>query len=120
MNPHIALSLFHLLIVVPLLLYIGFQRTDTPSWIYYAIGSIGAIIFFYHGFRLVQRLAASSPNAWINAIHVLLIAPLLMYLGFHQKESPRAAYELLLLLAFGALGYHLFSLVRRLQTHDTL
>jgi len=48
-------------------------------------------------------------------IHVLLIAPLLLYIGYHQKETPRQAYEMLLLLAFGALGYHLFSLVRMLD-----
>lgn len=120
MNPHFVLSLFHLLLVVPLFLFIGFQRADTPQWVYYAIASIGAVIFVFHAFKLFLRLQANSTYAWVNAIHVVLVAPLLLYIGYHQKETPRTAYELLLMLAFGALGYHLYSLVKMLQTVDTL
>jgi TctA family transporter len=120
MNPHFILSLFHLLFVVPLFLFIGFQRADTPQWVYYAIASIGAVIGVYHGVKFVLRFQANSTYAWVNAIHAALVAPLLLYIGYHQKETPRTAYELLLLLAFGALGYHLFSLVKMVQTFETL
>jgi hypothetical protein len=48
---------------------------------------------------------------------MLTIGPLLMYIGFHQINTPRFAYELLLLLAFGMTGYHLFQLVRLLDAH---
>jgi hypothetical protein len=53
-------------------------------------------------------------------MHVGLIAPLLLYIGYQQKDTPRQAYEMLLLLAFAAVGYHLFSLVRMLQVHEDL
>jgi len=117
MDSPFILSIFHLLIIVPFLLFIGFKRADTPHWVYMAVFAMGAIILLYHGFRLFSRLSAGSSNAWINAIHVLLVAPLLLYIGYHKKETPRSAYELLLLLAFGAGGYHTFSLVRMLDAH---
>jgi len=33
------------------------------------------------------------------------------------KETPRSAYELLLMAGFAAGGYHLFSIVKQLQAH---
>ena len=117
MDSHVVLAVFHLIIIVPFLLFIGFKRADTPHWIYMALFAMGMIILLYHSFRLFTRLRSGSSNAWINAIHVLLVAPLLLYIGYHKKETPRSAYELLLLLAFSAGGYHTFSLVRLLDTH---
>ena len=119
MNSHVVLSLFHLFLIVPLFLFIGFQRADTPQWVYYAIATVGVVVFLFHAFKLVLRLQANSPYLWVNAIHAILVAPLLLYIGYHQKNTPRAAYELLLLLGFAAFGYHTYSLVKMLQTVDT-
>jgi len=117
LDQHFILSVFHLLIVVPLFLFIGFQRSSTPTWVYMAIFIIGAFILLYHGFKLVVRALQHSEYAWVNAIHVVLVAPLLLYIGYHKKDTPRFAYELLLLLGFAAAGYHLFSLVRLLEIY---
>lgn len=114
---HFVLSVFHLIIIVPLFLLIGFQRASTPEWIYLAILSMGILIFFYHGFKLLTRLKNRSDYAWVNAIHVAVVAPLLIYIGYHKKNTPRFAYELLLMLGFGAGGYHLFNLIRLLDAH---
>jgi|APGre2960657505_1045072.scaffolds.fasta_scaffold83715_3 hypothetical protein len=116
-DKHFILAAFHLLFVVPLFLFIGFQRSSTPSWVYSAIFVIGAFILLYHGFKLVVRLLNHSDYAWVNAIHVLFVAPLLLYIGYHKKDTPRSAYELLLMLGFAAAGYHLFSLVRLLEIY---
>lgn len=116
MDKHVVLSLFHLVLIVPLFLYIGFQRALVPHWVHLAVLTIGGVIFLYHGFKFYLRLRANSAYSWINAIHVLLVAPLLMYIGYHGKETPRFAYELLLMAAFAAAGYHLFSLIRYVDT----
>ena len=39
------------------------------------------------------------------------------FIGYHKKETPRSAYELLLMAGFAAGGYHLFSLVKQLDAH---
>ena len=116
-DQHFMLALIHLVFVVPLFLYVGMMRASTPSWLYQAVFVIGAIIFVYHGWRLIVRLQSRSSYAWVNAIHLAVVAPLLLFIGYHQKETPRSAYELLLMLAFAAGGYHLFSLVKLLQIH---
>ena len=114
---HFILSLFHILLVSPLLLFVGFQRASTPTWLYNAFLAIGAVILIYHGYKLSIRLSQGSGYIWVNAIHILFVAPLLLYIGYHKRETPRAAYELLLMLGFAALGYHMFSLVRHLEIH---
>jgi hypothetical protein len=39
----------------------------------------------------------------------------LCYVGWYGRDTPRWAYEILLLLGFGAGGYHLFQLVKGLE-----
>ena len=109
---HFILSIVHLIIIVPFFLYIGFQRATTPPWLYSSMLITGFIVLLYHGFKFGIRLARNSDFAWVNAIHVALIAPLLIYIGWHKRDTPRMAYELLLMLGFAAAGYHMFSLVR--------
>lgn len=48
---------------------------------------------------------------WVNLIHMLYVAPLLIYIGYREKFTPRYAYELLALIAFAALGYHTYNLI---------
>lgn len=117
MDQHFILSLFHIFLVVPLLLFVGFQRASTPSWLYTALFAIGSVILLYHGYKLAIRISQRSGYAWVNAIHVILIAPLLIYIGYHKRETPRAPYELLLMLGFAAAGYHMFSLVKQTEIH---
>jgi hypothetical protein len=117
LDQHFVLSIIHLVLVVPLFLFIGFQRSATPSWLYLATLAIGIVIFLYHGVKLLVRLQTSSSYWWVNALHVAIVAPLLIYIGYFKKETPRFAYELLLMLGFAAAGYHLFSLVRMMEVH---
>ena len=49
-------------------------------------------------------------------IHVLFVAPLLMWIGYYEKKTERPAYDMLLLVAFGAFGFHLYKLVVISQT----
>lgn len=116
-DTHFWLAIIHILFVVPLFLYVGFVRANTPQWLYLALFAIGAIILVYHGLRLIVRLKNRSGYSWVNALHVVLVAPLLLYIGYHKKDTPRYAYELLLMLAFAAGGYHTFSLVKQLEAH---
>jgi len=111
------LSLFHILVVAPMLLFVGFQRADTPVWLYNTFLVLGIVILLYHGFRLSIRLHDNSGYAWVNMIHIFFVAPLLLYIGYHKKETPRSAYEIILMFGFAALGYHLFSLVRNIEIH---
>jgi hypothetical protein len=113
------LSLFHILFVAPLFFAIAFFRSDMPVWAFRTLFVLGLFLLIYHGYKFFLKLSQRSSGAWINAIHVLLFAPLLIYIGLEQKETPRAAYELSIMLGFAALGYHLYYFIHSLQVVDT-
>jgi len=115
MDPHIALALGHILLIAPALLFVAFRRASVPTWTYSALLYGGLGLLLYHGFRAFVRLSKKSPYAWVNLIHALIIAPLLIYIGWNARDTPRAAYEMLAMIGFAALGYHLYSLVTLIQ-----
>ena len=61
-------------------------------------------------------MKTGSSSLWVNLIHMFLVAPLLLWIGYHGKNTGRAAFEMLLMLAFTALGYNLYGLVLELNT----
>lgn len=112
MNPRILLPLFHILFVVPVFLYVAISRAGTAIPMYYALLILAALIFIYHGYRAFTRMQDGSPYVWVNLMHLMVIAPLLAYIGLRERTTPRAAYELLALLGFAALGYNLMNIVK--------
>lgn len=116
MDKHLLLALFHIALVVPLFLYVGFQRAATPEWVYNLLFGLGLVLLAYHGVMAGIRLMSQSMGAWVNLIHALLLAPLILYIGYYGKKTQRPAYEMLLMVAFAALGYHLKSLILATQT----
>jgi len=113
---YLLIVVFHVIFVAPLLLWVGFNRAATPEWIYNLLFGLGILVLVYHGYRAVGRWFAGSPDLWINLMHVAIIAPLLLWIGYHGKKTHRPAYDMLLLLAFGAFGYHLYKLIIMSQT----
>lgn len=111
MDSHLLLSLFHIFAVVPLFLYVAISRAGTATGVYGFLLVLGAIILLYHGYKAWNRYLSGSSAIWINLIHVFYVAPLLLYIGWKERDTPRYAYELLALVGFAALGYHTYSLI---------
>jgi len=111
MDAHLLLSIFHIMFVVPLFLFIGFQRAATPEWLYNVVFGIGLLLLIVHSYKAIVRMYAKSSGLWISLFHVILIAPLLIWIGYQGKKTERAYYELLLIAGFGALGYHMKSII---------
>ena len=111
-NKHIILSLFHVLLVSPLFIYVGVQRAspDMPEILFNGLIGLSIALFLYHFYRGYSNWRAGSSTLWINLIHIVLIAPLLLWIGYYGKNTSRIAFEMLLMLGFSALGYHLYSL----------
>ena len=116
MNIHLLLAIFHIIFVVPLFLYVGFQRAATPEWLYNFLYGIGLLLLVVHGYKAIVRLYAKSGAAWINLFHTILIAPLLLWIGHEGKKTGRPYYELLLIAGFGAFGYHLKNIIMIIHT----
>ena len=116
MDAYFLIAILHVVVIVPFFLWIGFNRAATPDWMYSVLFGTGILVLIYHSYKAITRLLAASPVVWINLIHVLLIAPLILWIGYYGKRTERPAYDMLLIAAFGAFGFHLYRLIVMSQT----
>jgi hypothetical protein len=105
MNPETLVHLFHILIVGSLFLYVGIKRDNIPSYMYPLLLGLGIIIILYHIYKTYNYIKADKPY-WVNLIHILLVGPLLIYIGYNRENTKRKYFELLLMLGFASIGYH--------------
>jgi len=105
MNIEILVHLFHILIVGTLFLYVGITRDKIPSLMFPILLALGVIILVYHIYKAYNYMKAGKPY-WVNLIHIILVGPLLLYIGYNRKNTSRRYFELLLMLGFASIGYH--------------
>jgi len=105
MNTESLVHLFHILIVGGLFLYVGITRDKIPSLMYPILLGLGVIIIFYHLYKTYNYMKLDKPY-WVNLIHILLVGPLLITIGYNRENTSRRYFELLLMLGFASIGYH--------------
>lgn len=103
--------LFHILIVGTLFLYVGIKRENIYKPLFPILLFLGFVIIFYHLYKIYGYLSKGKP-IWVNLIHVLIVGPLVVYIGYNREKTSRKFYEMLLMLAFASIGYHLYYLVQ--------
>ena len=101
MNTEALVYLFHIVLVSGLFFYVGFQRDQMPSFMFPVLIGVGIFIGAYHLFKAFMK-----KDAWVNYIHIFLIAPLLVWIGLCKEKTPRKYFEVLLMLGFASFGYH--------------
>jgi len=111
--PSLAKHALHSLAIGPFFVYVGIQRENTPEPIFTVLGILGLVILFYHSYLAYTKLKEGK-SAWVNWIHILLVAPLLLILGYLKKDASRRYFEMLMLLGFAAIGYHGLYLIREM------
>ena len=115
MTDHIQLSAFHVFVVAPFFLYVAFVRGQLMPWVFTALQVLGLVVLLFHAYRIMTRWKAQSLTVWVNILHVVAVAPILLYIGCMGYDTPRWAYEVLAMLGFSALGYHIYQIVLSVQ-----
>jgi len=110
MNKEQLVHLFHILIVGGLFLYVGIQRDKIPAFMYPILLTLGSIISLYHIYKAYKYIKTKKPY-WVNLIHIFIVGPLLVYIGYNREKTSRRFFEMLLMLGFAAIGYHGYYLV---------
>jgi Na+-transporting methylmalonyl-CoA/oxaloacetate decarboxylase beta subunit len=113
MDKHAIVNLFHILIVGTLFLYIGIQQTTIPKWLFPGLLGLGVFIVLYHSYKAFNYSQSNKPY-WVNLIHVLIVGPLLIYIGVNGAETERRYFEMLLMTSFAVIGYHAYYLLSNL------
>ena len=115
-NKDVLLDVFFILVITPLLIYIGVQRSASPEWLFHGLVGFSVLISLYHLYFAYSNFRKGSSTLWINIFHLFLVAPVLFWIGYNKKEASRYPYEIVLVLGFGSLGYHTYSLMLQLNT----
>lgn len=102
--------LLHIFIIGTLFFYIGTQRDHIPVWLYSVLFYLGIFIVIYHLYKTYVKMTKKL-NPWSNVFHILLVGPLLIYIGTYKEKTPRYIFEFILMLSFAVVGYHLYYLI---------
>lgn len=97
--------LFHMFIVGGLFLYVGINREKVWKKIFPILLGLGLVIIIYHLYKTYTYMKAGK-GYWVNLLHIFIIGPLLIYIGYYGEKTARLYYELLLMLGFASIGYH--------------
>jgi len=97
--------LFHIFFVGVLFLYVGITKTNVPAFIYPFLIVLGIFLVLYQGYKAFKVLKMGK-NPWINLFHLIIVAPLVLYIGINGKKTPYYFFEFLLMLGFAVIGYH--------------
>ena len=109
MNKDFFVHLFHILIVGGLFLYVGINKTKIPDFMYRILLFLGIIIVFYHAYKMYKHIKLHQ-SYWVSLIHIFIVSPLLIYIGYNGSKTQRYFFELLLMLGFASIGYHSYYL----------
>lgn len=108
-------NLFHILIVAPLLAFVGLRASRYEPLdrnIGMLLMLLGILVVLFHGHKVVQN--GVKP---LNMIHLLIVAPLLLFLGFkiYNYQPLDAQYgKALMGLAGVIVLYHGFQFYKRM------
>ena len=101
---HKVINLVHILVAGPLFIYLGgaqtFFNTTIPNMFKNFLVLLGLVLFVYHGMN-----AYKMPARTISWLHVLFVAPLLVWVGL-TNTMPYAVNQLLVILGAGLIVYH--------------
>lgn len=97
--------LFHIIFVGGLFLYVGIQRDKIYKQLFPILLGLGSFIILYHMYKTYTYLKAGK-GYWVNLLHIFIIGPLLIYIGYYGEKTARLYFELLLMLGFASIGYH--------------
>jgi hypothetical protein len=103
-------NLFHIIFVGGLFLYFGITQTNNPKIALQILMYLGLLIIIYHSYKTYLYNIAGK-NYWVNLIHIFIVGPLLVYIGYNSDKTPRLYFELLLMLGFASIGYHSYYLI---------
>ena len=113
MNINFFVHLFHIIIVGGLFLYVGINREKINKTLFPILFGLGVVIIIYHIFK-VYNYIQQGRGIWVNLIHITIVGPLLIYIGYNREKTSRLYYEILLMLGFASIGYHGYYLIKSL------
>ena len=115
-------NLFHVLVLSPLLFYIGWRGPESNELVFPPLLGIGLLGLLYHGARILKpRQVSSCPEEKRNEVrseleylksvyimHIVAIMPLFIYVGVKGRQTDPRAFPILLAMGVVSDLYHVY------------
>mgnify|MGYP001216320357 FL=1 len=123
-------NLLHVLVINPILIYIGLYAKKSNPMLYPVLLGIGIIGLLYHGGRMfVSREVTNCPEekkeqvktelSYLKSVyimHVAAVVPLFLYVGIRGNKSDVRVFPILLAMGIISDFYHVFRLFSPRET----
>lgn len=116
MNIKATINLFHILVVAPILLYLGYYKNKSNNIIYYLLGAISLIIPTMI-FKTKNLLILNYRNL-IRITHLLLWLPLFVYISLYKNLIPIGLYPIITLLGISVLTVHTYLFMKNNKINE--
>jgi hypothetical protein len=107
-NRYLLTQIGHILILGPLLLYIGISKPP-QNWLYQILMILGIIAISTFLMKLILAWSTLFWTMW----HILFISIILIWVGVKKDKSPSFLFNLLIIIGSAAIGYNLIKLLKR-------
>mgnify|MGYP003978945813 FL=1 len=97
------IHLLHILVSAPLMIYVGHDRGTGDNWLYQLVLVVGILALLYHAYLFINKYTNTNYISWVNLIHVLVVAPVLIYIGLNKKNVVYPFWQICIVLGYGAL-----------------
>jgi hypothetical protein len=91
------------------------MKKTTPKLIFWLFLVLGIVIVLYHSYKGYTHYLEGHV-IWVNLLHILVVGPILLYIGALGEQTSRMWFEILLMLGFASFGYHGYYLVKNLYS----
>jgi len=78
-------------------------------WLFHLLFYLGIIIMLYYCYKAYQHWVKNE-SLLISLIHIFIVGPLSIYIGYNKDKTSRKLFEALIMLGFAAIGYHSYLL----------
>lgn len=101
----------HVLMIGPLLTYIGQnkEKTDEKYYNYLLILSIMMLFMI----RVPLNFKSLDYHTSIKIVHYLIWLPLFIYIALKKNQNNKIVYEMLKIIGISAFSYHSYKLVNK-------
>lgn len=104
--------LLHILFSAPLFIYLGHHNTWENKYLSNILIGLGLVIMLYHLYLLAVKYQNIEYISLVNLFHVLVIGPLLLFVGY-KGHIAYPINQIFLILGYGSLVNFLLMLLKK-------
>ena len=111
----LQINLLHVFVIGVIFVYIGYNKEETPYWIFNVLYVLAALMVLLIDIRNISLTNLTNQRNIIKLAHLIIILPLILYVAYTRNLSP-LMYDSLLWIGVVVILYHAYRSFTRYQS----